>query len=95
MKLYASLYHYYNENGLYELSHSRIKRYEILLEFYKDIMNDKTKDDEYNNEMLINDAKERLAVFKEILVFDICLREALKNRPDYSGTPILIINSNK
>jgi radical SAM superfamily enzyme YgiQ (UPF0313 family) len=88
MKLYASLYHYYNENGLYELSHSRIKRYEILLEFYKDIMNDKTKDDEYNNEMLINDAKERLAVFKEILVFDICLREALKNRPDYSGTPI-------
>ena len=67
MKLYASLYHYYNENGLYELSHSRIKRYEILLEFYKDIMNDKTKDDEYNNEMLINDAKKDLRYLKKYL----------------------------
>lgn len=70
MKLYSSLYHYYNDRGLYSLAHSRLRRYEILLEFVQD-------------KLLIKDK-----VFNEILLFDLCLREALKNRPNYVGSPI-------
>ena len=74
MKLYASLYHYYSEKGLYTLAHSRVRRYEILLEYFE--------------EMVTGDNTEETYVFKEILLFDRCLREALKNRPDYVGAPI-------
>ena len=28
------------------------------------------------------------SVFKEILLFDLCLREALRSRPDYAGAAI-------
>lgn len=77
LKLYLSLYHYYVEKGLYTLAHSRIKRYEILLDFFKDrIMEGKDKN------------LEEIELFKEILIFDLCLREGLKNRPDYVGPPI-------
>lgn len=74
MKLYASLYHYYDENGLYTLAHSRIRRYEILLEFF--------------NKLIDIDDKSSILIFKEILLYDCCLREALRNRPDYVGPPI-------
>ena len=90
MSLYASLYRYYDENGLYRLAHSRMRRFEILLDFFISMIaiNDKASDKENNDKMLIYDSKEELLVFKEILLFDICLREALRNRPDYVGKPI-------
>ncbi|NLO10309.1 MAG: B12-binding domain-containing radical SAM protein [Clostridiales bacterium] len=74
MRLYASLYQYYDKKGLYTLAHSRMRRYEILLEFFE--------------EMHIDNNSESGDVFKEILLFDICLREALRNRPNYVGSPI-------
>lgn len=77
MKLYQSLYHYYHKKGLYTLAHSRMRRYEILLDFFKDLI-------------ASNKEKSSLEweVFKEIILFDLCLREGLKNRPDYFGPPI-------
>ncbi|HPU63187.1 MAG TPA: B12-binding domain-containing radical SAM protein [Mobilitalea sp.] len=77
MKMYLSLYRYYDKKGLYTLEHSRMKRYEILLEFFADIVNvnDKLTDEE-------------TGVFKEILVYDYCLREGLKNRPYFAGQPV-------
>lgn len=74
MKLYASLYHYYVEKGLYTLAHSRIMRYEILIKYFK--------------ETIIDDNIEKTKVFEEILLFDLCLREALRNRPNYVSEPI-------
>lgn len=74
MKLYASLYHYYEERGLYSLAHSRVRRYEILLDYY--------------NERLAGEYEKDRNAFKEILLYDLCLREALRNRPDYIGEPI-------
>ena len=73
MKLYASLYRFYDKKGIYTLAHSRMRLYEILLKFFE--------------ELHIDDS-EGESVFKEILLFDLCLREALRNRPDYVGTPI-------
>lgn len=74
LKLYKSLYHYYDKRGLYTMAHSRMKRYEILLEFFKDMPGfDNTED---------------LNLFKDITLFDLCLREGLKSRPDYVGAPV-------
>ena len=74
MKLYASLYHYYDEKGLYTLAHSRMRRYEILLEFFNNMVNIKDKSS--------------ILVFKEILLYDNCLREVLRNRPNYAESSI-------
>lgn len=77
MMLYHSLYHYYDKNGLYTIAHTRMRRFEILLDFFMENVN-KNK----NTSDIIND---EINVFKEILIFDGCLREALKNRPNYAG----------
>lgn len=77
IKLYSALYHYYDDKGFYTLAHSRMRRYEILLDFFMDVIVTK-----------LNDVKDSIDVFKEILIFDLCLREALRNRPDYVGSPI-------
>lgn len=76
MRLFASLYHYYNMNGLYTISHTRIRRYEILLEFFDKIADKNSK------------ACKDKDVFKEIIIFDICSREALKSRPSIIGKQI-------
>lgn len=77
-KLYLSLYHYYMGKGYYELSHTRIRRYEILLDFYKETI----ADTEYRMQ------EENIRVFTEILLFDLCLRESIKNRPVFSREPV-------
>jgi len=78
MKFYSSLYHYYEKRGYYTLAHSRLRRYEILLEFYENTIENQSADNKTEN----------MALFKEILIYDLCLREALRNRPDYSGDSI-------
>jgi len=77
MKMYLSLYRFYDKKGLNTMEHSRIKRYEILIEFFADIIN------AYNKP-----SNEELNVFKEILIYDYCLREGLKNRPYFAGQPV-------
>ena len=64
--LYLELGNYYEENGLLYQSHTRMARYEILLDFVKKYFADKEK------------------VFREILVYDLYLRENLKSRPSYA-----------
>lgn len=73
MRLYAFIYHYYMKKGLYTLAHSRMRRYEILFEAFLD---------------RIGTDENQMNVFRELLVFDLCLREELKNRPEYAGEPI-------
>jgi len=77
MKMYLALYRYYEKKGLYTLEHSRIRRYEILFEFFKDMV---TAGNEKQDEVV--------GLFKEILVYDYCLREGLKNRPYFAGPPV-------
>lgn len=65
--LYESLGKYYEEKGLHFVSHSRIARYEILLDFIRQLQ---TGDDE---------------LYRELLTFDLYLREHVKNRPAFVG----------
>jgi hypothetical protein len=74
MKLYLELYDYYERNKLDCLSHSRMRRYEILLDFFKE-------------EVSLTDAKqesEALPLFSELLLYDLFLRENLKTRPAFA-----------
>lgn len=66
-ELYERLGAYYEEQGLHLVSHSRVSRYEILLEFAK----------KYD--------KEREELYRELLIFDLYLRENMKNRPVFAG----------
>lgn len=60
---------YYEENKLDAVSHSRIARYQILLAFAEEKEENQTE----------------LAKLRELLTFDLYLRENLKNRPDFAG----------
>lgn len=86
MKLYEALYDYYKNRKLLMLSHSRIRRCEILLDFYKEKVLDRiVSADGSEEEAAIADL---LRVFEEILLFDLFLREDLKSRPGFaSGKP--------
>lgn len=66
-EFYERLGAYYEEHGLHLVSHSRVSRYEILLEFAK----------KYD--------KEREELYRELLIFDLYLRENMKNRPVFAG----------
>ena len=66
-KLYETLSQYYEENQLYVLNHSRIKRYEILFDF------------------ICKHDKENVEKYRQMLIFDLYLRENVKKRPDFAG----------
>ena len=65
--LYLELGKYYESHMLHFMSHSRITRYEILLDFIKSL---NTKREEF---------------YRELLTFDLYLRENVKNRPEFAG----------
>ena len=67
--LYESLARFYKENQLLDRNHSRIQRYNYLLEFYK--------------QMVKPNGEEEL-LFRQILTYDCYLREKMKSRPDFA-----------
>lgn len=74
MRLYEEISEYYDHQGIAQMAHSRIKRYEILLDFYKE----KVLKSLEGNETDLTE------LFQELLVFDLYLREDLKSRPSFS-----------
>jgi radical SAM superfamily enzyme YgiQ (UPF0313 family) len=75
MQMYQELSNYYEKTNMELMAHSRIQRYEILLEFYKNTVLNVQRED---------DNKELEEVFKDILVFDLYLREDMKSRPSFA-----------
>ncbi len=75
MQLYQALSDYYKTKNMFMVAHSRIKRYEILLDFFKEIVieSEETKD-----------KSEWITLMEEILVLDLFLREAMKTRPEFA-----------
>lgn len=65
--LYEALAAFYMEKGYDKVSHSRIARFEILLEFIRETLPDQEEK------------------FRQLLTFDLYLRENAKNRPDFAG----------
>ena len=70
--LYEALADFYKEKGYGILQQSRLKRYEILLEFYETAGTGRIKDEQ--------DWK-----MKECLLYDLYARENLKKRPAFAG----------
>lgn len=75
MKLYQTLHDYYERKEIDLLAHSRIRRYEILLEYFMEEVLDKIEP---------LDKETQLDLFKEILILDIFLREDRKSRPTFA-----------
>ncbi len=74
MRLYRELYEYYEKKGLSLMSHSRMRRYEILLDFFEELLSLPGRKKE----------PEAFSLFKELLVFDLFTREDIKARPPFS-----------
>lgn len=73
--MYESLGKYYDEKGLFQVSHSRMARYEILMNFVTDKVIPQLQEGQ----------KEEVSeCLKECLLYDLYLRENLKNRPKWA-----------
>lgn len=71
MDLYLALSEFYEKNGYGMMAHGRIRKYEIVLEFYQSVvMKDKKAQDD-------------LQAFQEILTLDLCSREDMKAKPQF------------
>lgn len=77
--LYQALADYYEEKDYHGFAHSRIKRYEILLDFYRE----KVLELEVEGRLQAD-----LGLFRELLLLDLYLREDLKSRPGFAGVPM-------
>ncbi|MBQ4559587.1 MAG: B12-binding domain-containing radical SAM protein [Tyzzerella sp.] len=66
-QMYCELGTYYEQHTLHMMSHSRVRRYEILLEFIKERHTEQEE------------------LYRELLVFDMYLRERVKSRPAFAG----------
>lgn len=66
-ELYLRLGEYYEKHELHMMSHARITRYEIMLDFIQSL------------------GTNWEALYRELLTFDLYLRENVKNRPAFSG----------
>ena len=66
---------YYDQNGLFSCSHSRLARCEILLDFLQE---------ELLNGRVDGSPEDLLPLFREALVFDLYARENCKRRPNWA-----------
>lgn len=67
--MYDRLRGYYERHRLLGVSHSRVRRYEILLDFAAEADGEQTD------------------AYRELLTYDLYLRENAKNRPAFAGNP--------
>ena len=72
--LYEALSDYYLVNNLDKVNHSRNRRFEILMSFYK--------------ECKLIKGKRQVRAFGEILYLDMCLRENVKAIPEFAPQPL-------
>ena len=78
MKLYEELYTYYESKSMEMQAHSRIKRYDLLLDFFQaQVLPGTVGTAEYK--------QMNLEMFKEILLMDLFLREDMKSRPSFAA----------
>ena len=71
--MYEALAAYYERNGLFQISHSRTARYEILFNFIRESVGT----DENRPEIM--------AEYTEWLTLDLYLRDNVRNRPEFLG----------
>lgn len=72
-EMFQELGDYYENHGLFGMSHSRIRRCEILMDFVKEEFGQR------------EDKEEVLECIRQALVFDLYYRENSKSRPAWAG----------
>ena len=70
--MFEKLRDYYETKGLDQINHTRISRYEILFDFVKQLLKEKHLEG-------------KIASYRESLIYDLYLRENVKNRPVFAG----------
>lgn len=70
--MFEKLKDYYETKGLDQINHTRISRYEILFDFVKQLLKEKHLEG-------------KIASYQESLIYDLYLRENVKNRPVFAG----------
>lgn len=83
MKLYEQLGEFYDRTGISSMAHSRIKRYEILMDFYLQMVLESTLEQE---------KAEAAEVFEELLIYDLLLRDDSKARPAFAADRLKPVN---
>ena len=82
--MYSSLADYYQRNGLFRASHSRIARYEILLHFLEEHMGICPDGPENGRQAADKSAEaDRMAEYTAWLTLDLYLRDNVRNRPRF------------
>ncbi len=79
MRLYEAIYEYYESKGMGLQAHSRIKRYELLWDFFREKI-------VLTLPEASREKSERISLFEEILLMDLMLRENIKSRPAFART---------
>ena len=85
--MFQELGKFYERKGYFGMSHARIRRSEILLEFTEEIAGGNITEDEQRNftDICKNlDHSEILDIIKESLIFDLYYRENCKSRPAWA-----------
>ncbi len=83
VELYEALSIYYEAKGHRRLAHSRMRRYEILVDFYGDMVVELNPEHD-----IIPEIKPDRELFAELLLYDMYLREDLKSRPYFAKAPL-------
>lgn len=71
--MYDSLGKFYHSQGVHGEKHSRIRRYDILLEFYRENV--------YKN----TENQRAFSIFVQLLTYDLYLRDNVKSRPAFAA----------
>lgn len=82
-EMFSFMAGYYNKNHLFGISHSRIARYEIL---WKIIQERLEKNGKYETQAMAENVNisEKLELYRDLLMTDLCLRENVKSRPTFA-----------
>ncbi len=92
--MYSALADYYERNGLFSVSHSRIARYEILLHFlgeymeryqggFEDRRQIVAESAENRQQSAAESTEDRMAEYTAWLTLDLYMRDNVKNRPSF------------
>ncbi len=81
--MFLALADYYERNGLFGLSHSRLARYEIFYRFLQEKF--AYEKEEEGADQVFAEAEAKLSKFRDALMYDLYLRENIKSRPSFAG----------
>lgn len=94
-ELYRSLGEWYEKKAGFVVGITRLRRYELLLEFFEEVVLAETEEsagsekmrrsDHSGSAVSVSDHEQKIRIFRELLVIDLYQRENLKKRPVFAS----------